>query len=95
MTLGRARRTTEFPVCFGMSSGGLHVSHVGTLTRCGGVESPLALRSGKPNLCVHVVGDVDGVYDGSVGAYYPLTLTLTLAQDVPRLNQISLINRHT
>ena len=31
------------------------------VTRCGGVQSPLALRSGKPNLCVHVVGDVDGV----------------------------------
>ena len=34
----------------------------GLVTRCGGVQSPLALRSGKPNLCVHVVGDVDGVY---------------------------------
>ena len=31
------------------------------VTRCGGVQSPLALRSGKPNLCAHVVGDVDGV----------------------------------
>ena len=43
----------------------------GLVTRCGGVQSPLALRSGKPNLCVHVVGDVDGVYGDSIGAYFP------------------------
>ena len=44
----------------------------GLVTRCGGVQSPLALRSGKPNLCVHVVGDVDGVYDGSTGRTNPI-----------------------
>ena len=44
----------------------------GLVTRCGGVQSPLALRSGKPNLCAHAVGDVDGVYGGSIGAYFTL-----------------------
>ena len=41
------------------------------VTRCGGVQSPLALRSGKPNLCVHVVVDMDGAYGGSIEAYFP------------------------
>ena len=38
------------------------MSHAGTRDQVGGVQSPLALRSGKPNLYMHVVGDVDGVY---------------------------------
>ena len=52
------------------------MSHAGAHDQVGGVQSPLALRSGKHNLCVYVVVDVDGAYDGSIGAYFPNLITI-------------------
>ena len=54
VTLGWAAELLSALCVLACRLGGLIVSHVGTRDQVGGVHSPLALRSGKPNPCVHV-----------------------------------------
>ena len=64
MTLGWAAELLSFMCVLACRLGGLHVSHTGARDQVWWGSISTGSEIGKPNLCVHVFGDVDGVWLG-------------------------------